>query len=145
VPLPTIWLRPFGCGRCSMSFRAHLLDAPLSTMTTSVSCTSSPTPFNINAPSIWRLISILSERRSQSIKSASSMSRSHHSSPTSSRRVFPPWCSMSLDSVSTFTVVELCDRTPLKKQEFVSQDPIEGFSTKRECTNTHISIQYHDI
>jgi uncharacterized lipoprotein YehR (DUF1307 family) len=28
---------------------------------------------------------------------------------------------------------------------FVSQDPTRGFSTKRECTNTHISIQYHDI
>jgi hypothetical protein len=38
-----------------------------------------------------------------------------------------------------------CDRTPLKKQEFVSQDPIGGFLTERECTNTHISIQYYDI
>jgi hypothetical protein len=38
-----------------------------------------------------------------------------------------------------------CDRTPLKKQEFVSQDPTGGFSLKRECANTHISIQYHDI
>jgi uncharacterized lipoprotein YehR (DUF1307 family) len=39
------------------------------------------------------------------------------------------------------TVIEL----PLKKQGFVSKDPIREFSTKRECTNTHISIQYHDI
>jgi uncharacterized lipoprotein YehR (DUF1307 family) len=38
-----------------------------------------------------------------------------------------------------------CDRTPLKKQGFVSQDPTGGFSTKRECANTHINIQYHDI
>jgi hypothetical protein len=34
---------------------------------------------------------------------------------------------------------------PPKKQGFVSQDPTGGFSTKRECVNTHISIQYHDI
>jgi hypothetical protein len=34
---------------------------------------------------------------------------------------------------------------PLKKQGFVSQDPTGGFSMKRECVNTHISIQYHDI
>jgi hypothetical protein len=38
-----------------------------------------------------------------------------------------------------------CDRTPLKKQGFVSQDPTRGFSMKRECANTHISIQYYDI
>jgi hypothetical protein len=38
-----------------------------------------------------------------------------------------------------------CDRTPLKKQGFVSQDTIRGISTKRECINTHISIQYYDI
>jgi hypothetical protein len=37
------------------------------------------------------------------------------------------------------------DRPPLKKWGFVSQDPTGGFSTKRECTNTHINIQYHDI
>jgi hypothetical protein len=34
---------------------------------------------------------------------------------------------------------------PPKKQGFVSQDPIGGFSTKQECTNTHKSIQYRDI
>jgi hypothetical protein len=34
---------------------------------------------------------------------------------------------------------------PPPKQGFVSQDPIGGFSMKQECTNTHISIQYHDI
>jgi hypothetical protein len=33
---------------------------------------------------------------------------------------------------------------PPEKQGFASQDPIGRFSTKRECTNTHISIQYHD-
>jgi uncharacterized lipoprotein YehR (DUF1307 family) len=38
-----------------------------------------------------------------------------------------------------------CDRTPLKKQGFVSQDPTGGFSMKQECANTYISIQYHDI
>jgi hypothetical protein len=39
----------------------------------------------------------------------------------------------------------VCDRTPIKKQGFVSQDSTGGFSMKRECANTHISIQYHDI
>jgi hypothetical protein len=39
----------------------------------------------------------------------------------------------------------LCDRNPLKKSRFVSQNPIGGFSMKRECTNTHISIQCYDI
>jgi hypothetical protein len=34
---------------------------------------------------------------------------------------------------------------PPKKQGFISQDSIRGFSMKRECTNTHISIQYYDI
>jgi hypothetical protein len=33
-----------------------------------------------------------------------------------------------------------CDRTPVKKQGFVSQDPTRGFSMKQECVNTHISI-----
>jgi hypothetical protein len=34
---------------------------------------------------------------------------------------------------------------PLKKQAFVSQDHIVGFSMKQESTNTTRSIQYHDI
>jgi hypothetical protein len=38
-----------------------------------------------------------------------------------------------------------CDRTTLKKQGFVSQDSIGGFSMKQKCANAHISIQYHDI
>jgi hypothetical protein len=37
------------------------------------------------------------------------------------------------------------DRTLLKKQGFVSQDPIGGFSIKQECANTHIGIQYYDL
>jgi hypothetical protein len=41
-------------------------------------------------------------------------------------------------------VTVYCDRT-LKKQEFISQDLIRGFSMKLECVNTHINIQYHDI
>jgi hypothetical protein len=36
-------------------------------------------------------------------------------------------------------------KNPPKKQGFVSQDPIGGSSMKREYTNTHVSIQYHDI
>jgi hypothetical protein len=44
-----------------------------------------------------------------------------------------------------FMTVIHYDRTPLKKQGFVSQDPTRGFSMKRECANTHISIQYYDI
>jgi hypothetical protein len=44
-----------------------------------------------------------------------------------------------------YILEDYCDRTPLKKQGFVSQDPTGGFSTKRECVNTHLSIQYHDI
>jgi hypothetical protein len=31
----------------------------------------------------------------------------------------------------------LCDRTTSKMRGFVSQDHIGGFSTKRECANTH--------
>jgi hypothetical protein len=38
-----------------------------------------------------------------------------------------------------------CDRTPLKKQRIIFQDLIKGFLTKREFTNTYISIKYHDI
>jgi hypothetical protein len=38
-----------------------------------------------------------------------------------------------------------CDRTPMNKQGFVSQDSTGGFSMKRECANRHISIQYYDI
>jgi hypothetical protein len=34
---------------------------------------------------------------------------------------------------------------PLKKEEFVSQNPIRGFLMKREYKNTHINIQYYDI
>jgi hypothetical protein len=40
--------------------------------------------------------------------------------------------------------VGMCDRTPLKKQESVSQDPTGGFSMKRECANTH-KHTIHDI
>jgi hypothetical protein len=50
------------------------LGAHLSTATISASCTSPPTPFSINTPSMWRLIFILSKRRLSSVKSASSMS-----------------------------------------------------------------------
>jgi hypothetical protein len=107
MPLPRVWLRPLGYGSCSMSSRACLLYALLSTATTSVPCTSLATSFSINTPSMWRLISILSERMSPSVQSTSSMSRRHHSLLTSSRRVFPPRCSMSLDLVSIFAVVKL--------------------------------------
>jgi hypothetical protein len=103
---PMVWLRPLGCGNCSISSKVRCLDALWSTATTSAPSTSPPTPFSINAPSMRRLISTLFERRSPSAKSASSMSR-HHSSLTSSRRVFPPRCSMSLDPVSTSAVTEL--------------------------------------
>jgi hypothetical protein len=46
-------------------------------------------------------------RRLSSVKSASSISRRHHSSPTSSRIGSPPRCLMSFDAISTFTLVEL--------------------------------------
>jgi hypothetical protein len=51
------------------------------------------------------------------------------------------------DLIETDQGLTCCERTPppLKKQGFVSQDPIGGFSTERECTKTYISIQYHDI
>jgi hypothetical protein len=107
VPLPTAWLRPLSYVSCSASSRPRRLGAPLSTATISASCTYPPTPFNINAPSMWRLIFILSERRLSSVKSASSMSRRHRSSPTSSRRDSPPRCLMSFGSVSTSAVAEL--------------------------------------
>jgi hypothetical protein len=90
VSLLMTWLRPPGCVSYSTSFRPHRLGAPSSTVTISASCTSPSTPFSINASNMWRLIFILSERRLPSVKSASSMSRRHHSLPTSSRRVSPP-------------------------------------------------------
>jgi hypothetical protein len=107
VSLPTAWLRPLGCVSCSTSSRPRCLGTHLSTVIISTSCTYPPTPFSINAPSIWRLIFILSERRLPSVKSASSMSRRHRSSSTSSRRDSPPRCLMSFGLVSTFTVAEL--------------------------------------
>jgi hypothetical protein len=84
MPLPMAWLRPLGCVSCSMSSRPRCLSAHLSTMTISAQCTYPPTLFSINTPSMWRLIFILSERRLPSVKSASSMSRRHRSSLTSS-------------------------------------------------------------
>jgi hypothetical protein len=96
-----------GCVSCSTSFRPCRLGAHLSTATISVSCTYPPTSFSINAPSMWRLIFILSERRLPSVKSASFMSRRHRSSPTSSRRDSPTQCLMSFDPVSISAVAEL--------------------------------------
>jgi hypothetical protein len=60
---PTAWLRPLGFISCSMSSRPCRLGAYLSTVTISMSCTYPPTTFSINAPSMWRLIFILFERR----------------------------------------------------------------------------------
>jgi hypothetical protein len=105
--LPTAWLRPLGWLSYATSSRPHCLDTLLSTATISVSCTYPPTPFSINAPSMWRLIFILSERMLPSVKSTSSMSRRHRSSPTSSRRDSPPRCLMSFGALSTSTVTEL--------------------------------------
>jgi hypothetical protein len=107
MPLPTAWLRPLGCVSCSTSSRPCRLGAHLSTATISASCTYPPTPFNINALNMWRLIFILFERRLPSVKSASSMSRRHRSSPTSSLRDSPPRCLMSFGPVSTSAVAEL--------------------------------------
>jgi hypothetical protein len=107
VPLPTVWLRPLGCVSYSTTSRLCRLGVHLSTMTISVSCTYPPTLFSINALSTGRLIFILSERRLPSVKSASSMSRRHRSSPTSSRRDSPPRCLMSFSLVSTSVVAEL--------------------------------------
>jgi hypothetical protein len=107
VSLPTVWLRPLGYVSCSMSSRPRHLSAYLSTATISAPCTYPPTPFNINAPSLWRLIFILSERRLPSVKSASSTFRRHHSSPTSLRRDSPPQCLMSFGLVSTSAVAKL--------------------------------------
>jgi hypothetical protein len=107
APLPTTWLRPLGCVSCSTSSKPRRLGAPLSTMIISAPCTYPPTPFNINAISMWRLIFILFERRLPSVKSTSSMSRRHRSSSTSSRRDSPPRCLMSFGPVSTFAVAEL--------------------------------------
>jgi hypothetical protein len=107
VPLSTAWLKPLGCISCSTSSRPRRLGTHLSTVTISASCTYPPTSFNINTPSMWRLIFILSERRLPSIKSVSSMSRQHRSSPTSSQRDSPPRCLMSFGRVSTYVVAEL--------------------------------------
>jgi hypothetical protein len=107
VPLLMTWLRPLGCVSCSTSSRPHRLGAHLSNATISAPCTYPPTSFSINTPSIWRLIFILSERRLSSVKSVSSMSRRHRSSPTSSRRDSPPRCLMSFGPISTSAVAEL--------------------------------------
>jgi hypothetical protein len=76
--------RPLGCVSCSTSSRPCHLGAHLSIAIISTPCTYPPATFSINAPSMWRLIFILSERRLPSVKSRSSMFRRHHSSPTSS-------------------------------------------------------------
>jgi hypothetical protein len=60
----------------------------------------STNPFSINAPS-------MPERRLPSVKSTSSMSRRHRSSPTSSRRGSPPWCLINFGPVSTSADAEL--------------------------------------
>jgi hypothetical protein len=96
------WLRQLLHELQTPPSRAHL-----STATISAPCTYPPTSFSINAPSMWRLIFILSERMLSSVKSASSMSQRHRSSPTSSRRDSPPRCLMSFGPVSTSAVVEL--------------------------------------
>jgi hypothetical protein len=105
--LPMAWLRPLGYVNCSTSSRPHCLGAHLSTMTISALCTYPPISFSINTPSMWRLIFILTEKRSPSVKSTSSMSRRHRSSPTSSRRDSPPRFLMSFSPVSTSAVAEL--------------------------------------
>jgi hypothetical protein len=63
APLPTAWLRPLGFVSCSMSFKLRRRGAHLSTVTISAPCIYQPTPFSINALSMWGLISISSERR----------------------------------------------------------------------------------
>jgi hypothetical protein len=55
--------RAVGCVSCSTSYGPRRLGAHLSTVIISVSCTYPSTLFNINAPSMWRLIFILFERR----------------------------------------------------------------------------------
>jgi hypothetical protein len=107
VSLPTVWLRPLDRVSCSTSSRPCRLGAHLSTVIISVPCTYPPISFSINAPSMWRLIFILFERRLPSVKSASSMSRRHRSSSASSRRDSPPRCLMSFGPVSTSAVAEL--------------------------------------
>jgi hypothetical protein len=107
VPSPMVWLRSPGCASSCMSSRLHHRDALSSTVTTSVPCTSPPTPFSISAQSMWRLIFISSERTLSLIKSTSSMSRRHRSSSTSLQRVSPTRCLMSFGSVSISEVVEL--------------------------------------
>jgi hypothetical protein len=52
MPLQTAWLRPLGYISCSTSSRPRRLGAHLSTATISVPCTSPPTLFSINAPSM---------------------------------------------------------------------------------------------
>jgi hypothetical protein len=63
APWPMVWLRQPGYVSSYMSSRIRRRGALSSTVTTSASCTSPPTPFNISAQSMWRLIFILSERR----------------------------------------------------------------------------------
>jgi hypothetical protein len=45
---------------------------------------------------------------------------------------------LSVDPLKEIDIGDgICDRTTSKMRGFVSQDHIGGFSTKRECANTH--------
>jgi hypothetical protein len=46
------------------------------------------------------------------------------------------WRNTPISDEVVLDQVENCDRIPLKKQGFISQNHIGGFSTKREHTNT---------
>jgi hypothetical protein len=62
MPWPMVWLMPPGCVSSYMSSRLRHRGALSSIATTSAPCTSPPTPFNISARSMWRLIFIILEK-----------------------------------------------------------------------------------
>jgi hypothetical protein len=107
MPLPTVWLRHVGYANYFVSSTALSHRVRWFTTTTSTPCTSSPTPSSISAPSTLRLTFSLCASTLPSVMFEFYMFRLHHSSSTSSPRVFLRRCSPSFGPVSTSTVARV--------------------------------------
>jgi hypothetical protein len=82
--------KPHGCASSSWNFMPLSVALLSCIATTSVLSTCPSTPFNINAPSISKLIFTLSEKGLLSVIFVSCMCRRHHSMQTSSPRASLP-------------------------------------------------------
>jgi hypothetical protein len=107
VPLPTVWLRRAGYANYSRSSTALSHGVHWSTTTTSVPCTSPPTPSSISAQSTSRSIFTSCASASPSVMFEFFMFRQRHSSPISSLKVFLHRCSQSFGPVSTSIVARI--------------------------------------